>query len=61
MWALWLRDVLGAILQRRSAPVRMLGDAAFTFEHIPFLLEDDKTWILGRTAMTIWSFATSSQ
>jgi predicted TIM-barrel fold metal-dependent hydrolase len=26
-------------------------------QHLPFLLEDDKQWILGRTAMTIWSFA----
>ncbi len=26
-------------------------------QHLPFLLEDDKEWILGRTAMTIWRFA----
>lgn len=26
-------------------------------QHLPFLLEDDKQWILGRTATTIWSFA----
>jgi predicted TIM-barrel fold metal-dependent hydrolase len=25
-------------------------------QHLPFLLEDDKQWILGRTAMTIWAF-----
>jgi predicted TIM-barrel fold metal-dependent hydrolase len=25
-------------------------------QHLPFLLEDDKQWILGRTAMTIWMF-----
>jgi predicted TIM-barrel fold metal-dependent hydrolase len=25
-------------------------------QHLPFLLEDDKQWVLGRTAMTIWTF-----
>ncbi len=33
-------------------------ELAIITQHLPFLLEDDKQWILGRTAMTIWSFAT---
>jgi len=32
-------------------------ELAIITQHLPFLLEDDKHWILGRTAMTIWSFA----
>ena len=39
----------------RSLPLEQ--ELAIITQHIPFLLEDDKAWILGRTAMTIWSFA----
>src|SRR5947209_9861138 len=31
-------------------------ELAIITQHLPFLLEDDKQWVLGRTAMTIWSF-----
>lgn len=31
-------------------------ELAIITQHLPFLLEDDKQWILGRTAMTIWHF-----
>ena len=42
-----------------SGPCRLPLDQelAIVTQHLPFLLEDDKAWILGRTAMTIWKFA----
>ncbi len=39
----------------RPLPLDM--ELAIIREHLPFPLEDDKEWILGRTAMTIWNFA----
>ncbi len=33
-------------------------ELAIITEHLPFLLDEDKAWILGKTAMTIWRFAT---
>jgi predicted TIM-barrel fold metal-dependent hydrolase len=39
----------------RSLPLDQ--ELAIITQHLPFLLEDDKAWLLGRTAMTIWKFA----
>jgi len=39
----------------RSLPLD--NELAIITQHLPFLLEDDKQWILSRTARTIWSFA----
>ena len=52
---LWGTGYPGA---RRSLPLDK--ELAIITQHLPFLLEDDKRWVLGRTAMTIWSFATAS-
>lgn len=49
---LWGTGYPGA---RRSLPLDK--ELAIITQHLPFLLEDDKQWILGRTAMTIWPFA----
>ncbi len=48
---LWGTGYPGA---RRTLPLEQ--ELAIVTEHLPFLLEDDKQWILGRTAMTIWRF-----
>ncbi len=48
---LWGTGYPGA---RRTLP--LVQELAIVTEHLPFLLEDDKQWILGRTAMTIWRF-----
>jgi predicted TIM-barrel fold metal-dependent hydrolase len=49
---LWGTGYPGA---RRTLPLEQ--ELTIISEHLPFLLEDDKQWILGRTAMTIWRFA----
>jgi predicted TIM-barrel fold metal-dependent hydrolase len=51
---LWGTGYPGA---HRSLPLDQ--ELAIITQHLPFLLEDDKQWILGRTAMTIWKFATA--
>lgn len=63
-WVKMLYDTFGAprLLWGTGypGPHRLLPldkELAIIREHLPFLLEDDKRWILGRTAMTIWSFA----
>ena len=48
---LWGTGYPGA---HRSLPLDR--ELAIITQHLPFLLEDDKQWILGRTAMTIWPF-----
>jgi len=48
---LWGTGYPGA---RRALPLDK--ELAIITQHLPFLLEDDKQWILGRTAMTIWPF-----
>lgn len=50
---LWGTGYPGA---RRTLPLEQ--ELAIISQHLPFLLEDDKQWVLGKTAMTIWSFAT---
>lgn len=50
---LWGTGYPGA---RRSLPLDK--ELAIITQHLPFLLDDDQQWILGRTAMTIWPFAT---
>ncbi|HEY8291130.1 MAG TPA: amidohydrolase family protein [Thermomicrobiales bacterium] len=64
-WVKMLYDAFGAARllwgtgypgARRALPLDK--ELAIITQHLPFLLEDDTRWILGRTAMTIWSFAT---
>ncbi len=50
---LWGTGYPGA---HRSLPLDK--ELAIITQHLPFLLEDDTQWILGRTAMTIWPFET---
>lgn len=51
---LWGTGYCGA---HRSLPLDK--ELAIITEHLPFLLEEDKAWILGKTAMTLWRFAAS--